>query len=147
MSYTDYRPHIYSYQSRSRTRQYPRNVRTSIPGAGFDVKNLMWRDQPIDLSVGGLGAVGLGSGVQTATQIINAAARLVSDPDAYLRERGPALVAAAETHVVSPLISSVGRASAPYLLKYALPAVTVLYVLGGLSVFYSYKAAKKSGAL
>lgn len=48
-----FRPQIYSYQSRSRFRQYPRDVRTSIPGAGFAVENLRWGEQAIDLS--GLG--------------------------------------------------------------------------------------------
>lgn len=57
MSYSlpAFRPQIYSYQSRSRFRQYPRQVVTSIPGAGYAVKNLVWGDQAIDLS--GLGAV------------------------------------------------------------------------------------------
>jgi hypothetical protein len=55
MSYSNpsFRPQIYSYQSRSRFRQYPRDVRTSIPGAGFSVKDLRWGDQVLDLS--GLG--------------------------------------------------------------------------------------------
>jgi hypothetical protein len=55
MSYSvpAFRPQIYSYQSRSRFRQYPRQVVTSIPGAGYAVKNLRWGEQAIDLS--GLG--------------------------------------------------------------------------------------------
>jgi LPXTG-motif cell wall-anchored protein len=56
MSYNQpFRPQIYSYQSRSRFRQYPRQVVTSIPGAGFAVDRLQWGDQAIDL--GGLGVV------------------------------------------------------------------------------------------
>lgn len=55
MSYSlpAFRPQIYSYQSRSRFRQYPRQVVTPIPGAGYAVKNLVWGEQAIDLS--GLG--------------------------------------------------------------------------------------------
>jgi hypothetical protein len=144
MSYTKpYQPQIYSYQSRSRFRQYPRQVVTPIPGAGYDVSHLDWREQAIDL--GGMG--GLGITTQQATNAIDVAVQLARDPDAYLRQNGPRIVAAAETYLLQPMVDSTARASAPYILKYALPAMTVLYVLAGMSAFYSYKAAKKVGAL
>jgi len=144
MSYTKpYQPQIYSYQSRSRFRQYPRQVVTPIPGAGYDVSHLDWSDQPINL--GGMG--GLGLSAQQATNAIDVAAQLVRDPDAYLRQNGPRIVAAAETHLLGPVVDSTAKALAPYILKYALPAMTVLYVLAGMSAFYSYKAADKVGAL
>ena len=94
----------------------------------------------------GLGSLGI-TGVQTATQLLDAAARLTSDPDAYLRVKGPAIVAAADTYVLTPMAASVGRAAAPYMLKYVVPPVVFLYVLSGLGAFFAYKAAKKTGAL
>lgn len=144
MSYTKpYQPQIYSYQSQSRFRQYPRQVVTPIPGAGYDVAHLDWSDQPINLS----GVDGLGITAQQTTDAIDAVVQITRDPDAYFRRNGPRIVAAAENYVVQPMTDSVIRASAPYVLKYAVPALTVLYVLAGLSAFYSYKAADKVGAL
>jgi hypothetical protein len=141
MSYTKpYQPQIYSYQSQSRFRQYPRQVVTPIPGAGYDVAHLDWSDQPIQL--GGMGAAG-----SSAASIIDATAQLLRDPDVYLRQNGPRIVSAAETYVLEPMVDSTAKALAPYILKYALPAMTVLYVLAGMSAFYSYKAADKVGAL
>lgn len=145
MSYSNpsFRPQIYSYQSRSRFRQYPRDVRTSIPGAGFSVKDLRWGDQVLDLS--GLGSTGLGA--LNVGQVLDAAARLTSDPDAYLRQKGPAIVAAADTYLLTPMSATIGRKSAPYLLKYVAPPLVMLYALSGLAAFFAYKAAKKAGAL
>lgn len=143
MSYNSpFRPQIYSYQSRSRFRQYPRQVVTSIPGAGYAVDHLRWGDQALDLS--GLGSA---AGVQTATQLLDAAAQLTSNPDAYLRLKGPAIVAAADAYVVGPMAASAGRAAAPYMLKYVVPPLLILYTLSGLAAFFAYKAARKSGAL
>jgi len=141
MSYTKpYQPQIYSYQSQSRFRQYPRQVVTPIPGAGYDVAHLDWSDQPIQL--GGASSAGT-----SAANIIDVTAQLLRDPDAYLRQNGPRIVSAAETYVLEPMVDSTAKSLAPYILKYALPAMTVLYVLAGLSAFYSYKAADKVGAL
>ena len=144
MSYTKpYQPQIYSYQSQSRFRQYPRQVVTPIPGAGFDVAHLDWSDQPINL--GGMG--GLGLTAQQTTDAVDAVVQITRDPDAYLRRNGPRIVAAAETYLLGPMVDSTAKALAPYILKYALPAMTVLYVLAGVGAFYSYKAADKVGAL
>jgi hypothetical protein len=143
MSYSSvpaFRPQIYSYQSRSRFRQYPRQVVTSIPGAGYAVKNLRWGEQAIDLG-------GLGTTAQTVTQAFDAVAQLTSNPDAYLRTKGPAIVAAADTYLLSPMSATIGRKSAPYVLKYVVPPLVILYGLSGLAAFFAYKAAKKSGAL
>ncbi len=144
MSYTKpYQPQIYSYQSRSRFRQYPRQVVTPIPGAGYEVAHLDWSDQPINLS--GMG--GLGLTAQQTTDAVDAVVQITRDPDAYLRRNGPRIVAAAEEHLLQPMVGATARAASPYVLKYAVPALTILYILAGMSAFYSYKAADKVGAL
>lgn len=82
----------------------------------------------------------------TGTDIVNATmivAGLIASPDATLRRHGPAVVAAADQHVVGPMVDKLGEAMAPYLIKYMLPSVTVLYILGGVSAYFSFKAAKK----
>jgi hypothetical protein len=94
-----------------------------------------------------MGSTGLGIGVQTATQILDAAARLTSDPDAYLRVKGPAIVAAADSYIVGPMAATAGRAAAPYMVKYVLPPLVILYAISGLAAFFAYKAAQKAGAL
>jgi hypothetical protein len=93
----------------------------------------------------GLGSTGLGA--LNVGQVLDAAARLTSDPDAYLRQKGPAIVAAADTYLLTPMSATIGRKSAPYLLKYVAPPLVMLYALSGLAAFFAYKAAKKSGAL
>lgn len=78
--------------------------------------------------------------VQTALQVT---AGLFSDPDGTLRRYGPPIVTAADRHVVDPMVKRLGTAMAPYMVKYVLPPVAILYVISGISAYYSYKVAKK----
>lgn len=91
--------------------------------------------------------LGLGSTASTITGAFDAVAQLTTNPDAYLRTKGPAIVAAADTYLLSPMSATIGRKSAPYVLKYVVPPLVILYGLSGLAAFFAYKAAKKSGAL
>jgi hypothetical protein len=79
-----------------------------------------------------------GQDVARATQII---AGLIANPDATLRTHGPAIVVAADRHVVEPLTDKIGENLAPYAVKYILPPLAVLYIISGIGAFYSYKAA------
>lgn len=99
----------------------------------------------VPVTFAGLGQ-STGSATQNVMTLLDVTAGLIRDPETTLRTRGPAIVAAADRHVVNPLFSLVGDALAPYMIKYALPSFAVLYVLGGVSAYYSYRTAKKLNA-
>jgi hypothetical protein len=83
-----YTPSLYRPGSFARYRQYPRNVVAPIPGVGYDVGNLQWAEQELNLDgsaspqpygsyasvpLRGLGSLGveapsLFSGMETATE-------------------------------------------------------------------------------
>lgn len=44
-----YRPDLYQPNGYGRFRQYPRRVETPIPGAGYDVQQMAWAEQELDL--------------------------------------------------------------------------------------------------
>lgn len=89
----------------------------------------------------GLGNIG--QDIQTAIQVT---AGLFRDPDGTLRTYGPPIVAAADRHVISPVVNELGKAVAPYLLKYALPAIAGLYVITGVTLYYSYQNNRRMRA-
>lgn len=47
-----YRPVLYDTDGYGRFRQYPRQVETPIPGAGYDVEGFAWAEQELDLNGG-----------------------------------------------------------------------------------------------
>lgn len=49
---SSYRPVLYEPDGYARFRQYPRQVETPIPGAGYDVKGFAWAEQELDLNGG-----------------------------------------------------------------------------------------------
>lgn len=44
-----YTPSLYRPNGLARYRQYPRQVTTPIPGAGYDVGEMVWAEQPLNL--------------------------------------------------------------------------------------------------
>jgi hypothetical protein len=101
----------------------------------------------VPVTIAGLGAHHSSLGVDsTARDIVGATtivAGLIASPDATLRRHGPPLVAAADRHVIGPMVDKLGEAMAPYLIKYMMPPLAVLYVLSGVSAYFSFKSAKK----
>lgn len=101
----------------------------------------------VPVTIGGLGA-GLGQDntardVQTAVSIT---AGLFSNPDATLRQYGPPIVAAADQHIVNPIIDRIGESMAPYVVKYMVPPLVLLYIVSGVGAFYSYQTARRLGS-
>ena len=129
-------PQIYSLGSRRRYAQYPTFVRTPIPGAGFN-RRLVMASQPLMLN--GLGAV-------NPMDVVNVAAGLLTNPDATLRAKGPALVTAVDTYLTGPMVDSVMVKIRPYALKYALPPLAFIMVTSALGAWFGYKIAQKTGA-
>jgi hypothetical protein len=154
-----YTPRIYGPGGRGRFRSYPHVTRTSIPGAGFRVRKLVWGEQPLNLGGARAGVpltrygdyaeaplLGLGVAASTITGAVDVAARLINDPEGTLRSRGPLLVSSFDRHVLTPGMDVFAKRSAPYLIKYLLPPLAVLYVITGLGAFWSFKAARKLNA-
>ena len=48
-----YTPSLYQGDGIARYRQYPRNVNTPVPGAGYDVEQLVWAEQELNLDGSG----------------------------------------------------------------------------------------------
>ena len=158
-----YTPMIYGPGSKGRFRQYPREVVTRIPGAGYRVP-LAWAEQQINLdggrrarpgpqplrgigNYGGLGDSGDGLGdftSQDAAGIATVAAQLIRDPEGTLRVQGPRIVAAVDHHILTPIVDQVFEDAKPHLLKYLGPPMLVLYLMTGLSTYYSYLVLKNS---
>lgn len=90
--------------------------------------------------------LGVTTTVQDVATALNVTAGLFRDPDATLRRYGPPIVTAADQHIVTPLMQRIGKATAPYLVKYILPPIAILYVLTGISAYYSYRSARKLAA-
>lgn len=86
---------------------------------------------------------GMGDTASDVSTVINVTAGLLSNPEATLRARGPAIVQAVDTHLMDPLLDRLGEKLAPYMLKYVLPPLSVLYVLSGISAYYSYQTASR----
>jgi hypothetical protein len=86
---------------------------------------------------------GLGQASSVTTPISSAAdlaARLITAPDATLRAQGPQIVRALDTYVVGPVSDAAAARIAPYIIRYIVPPLALLYLMTGLSVFYSYSA-------
>lgn len=145
-----YTPSLYLPGSLARYRQYPRIVRAQIPGTGYRVGKLVWGEQELNLrgsgvpqSYGSYRAVplrGLGQTPQQALTIADVAARIARDPEGYLSAQGPRIVAALDRYVMGPAIDAAVRKSAPYLMKWVVPPMAVLYVISGLAAWFSYKS-------
>jgi hypothetical protein len=99
----------------------------------------------VPVTIGSLGQT-TGSATQNVMTLLDVTAGLIRDPETTLRTRGPAIVAAADKHVVNPIFDKVGQAVAPYMVKYVLPPMAILYVLSGISAYYSFRMAKKMNA-
>jgi len=95
----------------------------------------------VPVTIAGVDGMGdTAADLQTALMVT---AGLFSDPDGTLRRYGPPIVAAADRHVIDPVTTKLGQAMAPYVVKYVLPPLAVLYVVSGISAYYSWKVAKK----
>lgn len=136
-----WKPEIYTLGSRGRYAQYPTFVRTPIPGAGFN-RRLVMASQPLMLN--GMGALGVPP--LNPTDLVGTAAGLISNPDATLAAKGPAIVAAVDAHVMGPLVKSVVKNAKPYIMKYVLPVYAVITVAAVLGAVYGYQIKKKVGA-
>jgi hypothetical protein len=94
----------------------------------------------VPVTIGGAGSGGLGNTtVQDVTEVLRVTSGLFTNPDQTLRTYGPPIVLAADQHVISPLMSRVGSALTPYVLKYVLPVFVGLYITTGISAYYSFK--------
>lgn len=82
---------------------------------------------------------------QTVLNVANVVAGLVRDPEGTLRVQGPGIVSAVDRHLVGPVVDSVARASAPYVLRYVLPALGVLYLLSGAAAYFSFEVLRQQG--
>lgn len=81
---------------------------------------------------------GDGMGQVTGQDVANAAtliAGLISNPDATLASRGPAIVNAVENRLVGPLMQQTIR---DYVVPYFGPPLVILYVLSGMAMWSSY---------
>lgn len=86
---------------------------------------------------------GMGDTAQDVSTAVTVTAGLFRDPDATLETYGPPIVAAADKHIVNPLLDEVGEALTPYILKYVIPVIAGLYITTGISAYYSYKDYKE----
>lgn len=155
-----YTPRLYGPGSSGRFRQYPRQVVTPIPGAGYRVPRLAWAEQQINLDGGvrvtggpqplrGIGNYDSGDGLGNftsadAASIATVAAQLIRDPEGTLRVQGPRIVSAVDRHILTPTVDQVFENAKPHLLKYLGPPILVLYLMTGLSTYYSYLVLKNS---
>lgn len=90
---------------------------------------------PVTIESGGLGIT-----ADELTSAIDVAAQIVRNPEEVLKARGPAIVSAIDEHVLEPTIDAAGKAMAPYVIKYLMPPIAILYFLVGVSAYYSYKS-------
>lgn len=88
---------------------------------------------------------GMGNVGQDISTVLTITSGLFTNPDATLRQYGPPIVAAADRHVVNPLLDQVGQALTPYVLKYVLPVIIGLYITTGISAYYSVQNNKRLG--
>jgi len=143
-------PQIYSIGSRSRFVQYNGPVRTSVPGAGYRGRRMKWDTQP--LLLGGLGSLnalrhhpnalrGSGLGVDLEPgQVASVIANLIVNPEAELSARGGALATALQRHIAGPLVEAIAKEAQPYLWKYIVPPLVVLYALVIVAAVKSWQA-------
>lgn len=106
------------------------------------------RHVPVTIEAPGMslnGYHGVGDTAGDVSAAVSVIAGLIGNPDATLRARGPALVQAVDTHLLDPLMDRMGQKLAPYVLKYVLPPLAVLYVLSGIAAYYSYQGPAKKG--
>lgn len=97
----------------------------------------------VPVTIGGLGALGSGDTARDVQTAVNITAGLFSNPDATLRQYGPPIVAAADQHIVNPIIDRIGESMAPYVVKYLVPPLILLYIVSGVGAFYSYQTARR----
>jgi hypothetical protein len=80
--------------------------------------------------------------LSTLTSVVDTSARLIRDPEGLMRAQGPQIVSALDRHVVNPLVDRMAQAAAPYMVRYVVPPLAVLYVISGLGAFYSFQSLK-----
>lgn len=95
----------------------------------------------VPVTIAGLGS--LGDTAADISRAISITAGLFTNPDATLATYGPPIVAAADRHVVDPLVGKLGEAIAPYVLKYVVPVFVGLYIISGVGAYYSYQNYKR----
>lgn len=152
-----YTPSLYLPGSAGRYRQYPRVVRTSIPGAGVTAGKMVWGEQVMNLwgapalpfnsnRVPLLGFGSTASDIAAGTSLI---AGLIANPDATLRTQGPRIVSALDAYIVGPVVQAAVERSTPYLVRYFGPPLVTMYVMTALSTWFSYEVltAYRRGAL
>lgn len=100
------------------------------------------RHMPVTISMGmaGLGQTTGGVRPEDVMAVAATTARLISNPEVTLRAQGPQIVAALDRHVVNPLVDRAAVASAPYIVRYLLPPIMLLYVISGVGAFFSYQS-------
>jgi len=80
--------------------------------------------------------------ISSIASVVDTSARLIRDPEGTLRTQAPQIVAAMDRHIVNPLVDRMAAAAAPYMVRYVLPPLAVLYVISGLGAFYSFQSLK-----
>lgn len=157
MALAPYTPALYLRRNLGRYRSYPHTTVTPIPGAGYDAQNLVWGEQYLNLwgdkpgmasmqygNYENVPLLGVGADVtpQQVMDVADTLSQIFSNPDATLRAKGPAIVAATDKYLLGPMTDAMASHIAPYLWKYFAPALALLYVGVGISAFYSYSALK-----
>lgn len=77
-----------------------------------------------------------------AAMITTVAAQLIRDPEGTMRAQGPRIVSAIDKSVLTPIVDEIFNNAKPHLLKYLGPPILVLYLMTGLSTYYSYLVLK-----
>lgn len=86
-----------------------------------------------------IGGIGMGDTASDIAAALRTGADIIRDPEGTMRVQGPKIVTAVDKHVMTPLMGRMAKAMGPYLVKYVLPPLAILYVLTGVSAYYSYK--------
>lgn len=142
-----YTPSLYLPGSMGRYRQYPRVVKTSIPGAGVKGGKLVWGEQTMNLwgaprvrfSTARLPLLGLGQSGADIASGASLIAGLISNPEATLRTQGPRVVQALDSYIVGPVVEAAVARSTPYLVRYFAPPLVTMYLMTALSTWFSYE--------
>lgn len=101
----------------------------------------------VTFSASGLGqtpAQTAASAMTTAANFTEIGVHILRNPEVFASTQAPRIVDALDRHIVSPLVDRATVRATPYIVRYLLPPLSVLYILSGLAAFYSYEVLKEN---
>jgi len=81
---------------------------------------------------------------QDAGNIAAVAAQLIANPEGTMRVQGPRIVASLDQYLLTPAVDAMAARAVPYLVGYLGPPIILLYIMTGVSTYFSFQVLQRA---